>query len=95
MRLAALGNHVQKSLLLTCFPITSSRLSEAMKFPQQRVRGGKIERQRAERLITHRERERKRGMGGLCAPLLLLALLFLNGLVLLVGRLITRAPRLK
>lgn len=38
---------------------------------------------------------RRRRERALCTARLLLALLFLNGLVLLVGRLITRALRLK
>lgn len=53
---------------------------------------------RAERGITEKALERdgeRWEEGGLCTSLLLLALLFLNGLVLLVGRLITRALRLK
>lgn len=66
---------------------------------ENEARRGKIERQRAERGITEkaleREMESDGRRGGLCTSLLLLALLFLNGLVLLVGRLITRALRLK
>lgn len=65
---------------------------------ENEARRGKIERQRAERGITEKALERdgeRWEEGGLCTSLLLLALLFLNGLVLLVGRLITRALRLK
>lgn len=65
---------------------------------ESEARRGKIERQRAERGITEKALERdgeRWEEGGLCTSLLLLALLFLNGLVLLVGRLITRALRLK
>lgn len=65
---------------------------------ENEARRGKIERRRAERGITEQALERdgeRWEEGGLCTSLLLLALLFLNGLVLLVGRLITRALRLK
>lgn len=65
---------------------------------ENEARQGKIEKQRAERGITEKALERdgeRWEEGGLCTSLLLLALLFLNGLVLLVGRLITRALRLK
>lgn len=91
----------------TCFPPLQARDSPRLvEFSQQRRHAkektkpdeAKIERQRAERGITEKALERdgeRWEEGGLCTSLLLLALLFLNGLVLLVGRLITRAPRLK
>lgn len=90
----------------TCFPITRAQdsprrwnsPSKRRQCKENEARRGEIERQRAERGITEKALERdgeRWEEGGLCTSLLLLALLFLNGLVLLVGRLITRALRLK